>query len=193
MSKELEIEFKNMVTKEEFYRMMKEFNILSRDFIEQQNYYFDTPEFDIKGHHSALRIRRKNDKYELTLKQPAKDGNWETNEKMEEKAALSMIKTGLIPEGEIKTSLKMSNISVENIICFGSLTTKRVEIPYQDGLLVFDNSFYLNKEDFEIEYEVKDKKMGEQHFLRLMDRLQIPIRSTDNKIIRFYREYKKLQ
>lgn len=193
MSSELEIEFKNLVTKEEFMNMIHEFNIKKEDMFVQQNYYFDTPGFDLKNTRCALRIRKKNEKYELTLKQPVKDGNWETNEHLEEQAALKMIEFGQIPDGEIKNTLARLNIHSDCFSCFGCLTTKRAEIDYLDGLLVFDNSSYLNKEDYEIEYEVTDKKQGEENFRKLMEHFQIPLRTTENKIIRFYREYKNLK
>ena len=193
MSSELEIEFKNLVTLKEFTKMIDEFNIQKEDIVKQKNYYFDTPEFDIKNISCALRIRKKKGEYELTLKQPVKDGNWETNENLEEQAALQMIETGHLPDGEVKNKLKELNIDFDTLSCFGSLTTKRAEIDYLEGLLVFDNSSYLNKEDYEIEYEVTDKKKGEENFQKLMENFQIPLRLTENKIIRFYREYKKLK
>ncbi|MGV3466742.1 MAG: CYTH domain-containing protein [Heyndrickxia sp.] len=192
MSSELEIEFKNLVTKEEFMKLIHEFNIQSQEMVVQQNYYFDTPSFDIKNKKSALRIRKKKEKYELTLKQPVADGNWETNEELEEDVAIKMIETGYLPAGEVKNTLTNLNIPLDNLTCFGSLTTKRAEINYLDGLLVFDNSSYLNKEDYEIEYEVKDRNIGEQHFHELMERFHIPLRATENKVIRFYNLYKKI-
>ncbi|PKR86772.1 CYTH domain-containing protein [Heyndrickxia camelliae] len=191
MSSELEIEYKNLVTKEEFMKLVHEFNIQQKDMVIQQNYYFDTPSFDIKNQKSALRIRRKKGKYELTLKQPVINGNWETNEELEEDIAQQMIKTGKLPAGEVKNILINLHIPVDTLSCFGSLTTNRAEIRYLDGLLVFDHSSYLNKEDYELEYEVKDRNIGEQHFRELLERFFIPHRATENKVVRFYREYKK--
>jgi len=191
MSSELEIEFKNLVTNEEFMKLIYEFNIQPEEMVIQQNYYFDTPSFDIKSKKCALRIRKKKGKYELTLKQPVTNGNLETNEELEENTARKIIEGGGLPAGEVKTALTNLNIPFDSLSCFGSLTTKRAEISYLDGLLVFDNSSYLNKEDFEIEYEVKDRNTGEQHFRELLDRFHIPLRATENKVVRFYKEYKK--
>ncbi|MBB2479781.1 CYTH domain-containing protein [Bacillus sp. APMAM] len=193
MSSELEIEFKNLVTVDEFTKLIHEFNIEKKDMVIQKNYYFDTPEFDIKNISCALRIRKKKGNYELTLKQPVKDGNWETNENLEEQAALKMIETGYLPDGEVKNTLTDLNIDCNTLTCFGSLTTKRAEIAYLGGLLVFDYSSYLNKEDYEIEYEVTDKNKGEENFRKLLEHFQIPLRLSENKVIRFYREYKKLK
>jgi uncharacterized protein YjbK len=193
MSSELEIEFKNLVTKEEFERIISEFRVYPSDMIEQHNYYFDTPLFDIKAKCCALRIRKKKNSFELTLKQPVEEGILETNETLTDRQANKMIEQGYLPNGEVRDKLQQINIPVNQVIYFGRLTTRRAEIEYLEGLLVFDNSSYLNKEDYEIEYEVKNKKIGEQNFLSLMDRLQIPIRATENKIMRFYKEYMKLR
>lgn len=56
-----------------------------------------------------------------------------------------------------------------------------------NGLLVFDISSYLNVTDYEIEYEVTDYHQGKKNFQLLMNQLNIPIRKTDNKIVRFYK------
>ncbi|MEH7347045.1 CYTH domain-containing protein, partial [Bacillus sp. JJ1532] len=53
---------------------------------------------------------------------------------------------------------------------------------------VLDHSYYLNKEDFEIEYEVSNREKGLEVFSELLLNLDIPIRKTDNKIMRFYKE-----
>lgn len=59
MVQELEIEFKNLLTKEEFHRLADFFQLTEKDFAEQENYYFDTKYFALKKHGAALRIRKK--------------------------------------------------------------------------------------------------------------------------------------
>ncbi|WP_371932069.1 CYTH domain-containing protein [Mesobacillus subterraneus] len=49
-----------------------------------------------------------------------------------------------------------------------------------------DHSYYLNTEDYELEYEVTDETEGYKIFSELLDELKIPLRATDNKIKRFY-------
>ncbi len=72
MTQEIEIEFKNIVTKEEFDTLCKSFSIEA--FTKQVNHYFETPDFSLKEAGSALRIRHKGATYTLTLKQPAEIG-----------------------------------------------------------------------------------------------------------------------
>lgn len=187
-NKNIEIEFKNMITTDEFTALMNFLNLRSEDFSEQENHYFDTPDFLLKEKGSALRIRQKYGSFELTLKQPHPEGLLETNEDLSESEAAEMIQTGKIPREQIKKSLEELGIKTDNLRYFGTLTTKRAEKEYNKGLAVLDHSSYLNKEDFEIEFEVDDRKEGQMVFLNLLQQLNIPVRKTENKIKRFYNE-----
>ncbi|MBG9545697.1 CYTH domain-containing protein [Cytobacillus firmus] len=187
-NKNIEIEFKNMITTDEFTALMNFLNLRSEDFSEQENHYFDTPDFLLKEKGSALRIRQKYGSFELTLKQPHPEGLLETNEDLSESEAAEMIQTGNIPREQIKKSLEELGIKTDNLRYFGTLTTKRAEKEYNKGLAVLDHSRYLNKEDFEIEFEVDDRKEGQMVFLNLLQQLNIPVRKTENKIKRFYNE-----
>lgn len=187
MNQELEIEFKNIITKEEFQLLCAHFSIQDEHFKHQENHYFDTPDFSLKNNNCALRIRRKKDSYEMTLKQPAKEGLLETNETLSSEIAQAMILHNKIAVGTITDILKTEfNIVHSQLEYFGSLSTSRAETTYLDGLLVLDHSTYLNKEDFELEYEVTDFASGKENFYNLLKKLNIPIRHTDNKIKRFY-------
>ena len=75
MTKELEIEFKNMLTKEEYMRLLKDFSAFHNWPKTQHNHYFDTPDFQLKHKLGALRIRNKQGRFECTLKIPAPVGH----------------------------------------------------------------------------------------------------------------------
>lgn len=190
MNQHLEIEFKNLLTKAEFQRLKQSFSVKDTDFIYQENHYFDTPQFSLKDNESALRIRHKKGHYELTLKQPAKEGLLETNQSLSTEEAESLLQGNRIPEGYITTLIAEMGID-SDIQFFGTLGTNRAEFAYQGGLLVLDHSLYLNTEDFEVEYEVTNKLAGKEIFEKLLDSLQIPIRKTENKVRRFYQTKKK--
>ncbi|PWW19141.1 uncharacterized protein YjbK [Cytobacillus oceanisediminis] len=188
MSKNIEIEFKNMITKDEFSTLRKFLGINEQDFTEQVNHYFDTPEFSLKSHASALRIRRKNESFEMTLKQPHPEGLLETTENLTESEAQQVLKKGKIPFEQIKKAIEELGVNPDNLQYFGSLSTTRAEKNYLNGLAVLDHSRYLKKEDFEIEYEAGNREEGETIFLNLLKQLNIPVRKTENKIKRFYNE-----
>ncbi|MEH7073741.1 CYTH domain-containing protein [Neobacillus drentensis] len=192
MTQNIEIEFKNMLTKSEYENLLKVFKIEEHQIFKQVNHYFDTPDFALKNQESALRIRKKDGYYEMTLKQPAPIGLLETNQHISENEAQMAIEFGKLPPGIILNLIEESKIIYSTIEYFGSLTTKRVEFLYQNGLLVFDHSIYLNTEDYELEYEAQNYQDGEKVFLDILRQCNIPQRGTKNKILRFYnRKYEQ--
>ncbi|MBS4207953.1 CYTH domain-containing protein [Bacillus sp. FJAT-50079] len=186
MTRQIEIEFKNSVSKDDFQRCLHYFHIKDTDFFTQINHYFDTENFSLKQQAVALRIREVEDRYELTLKKPRTIGLLEINQSLQIEEMNAMKKRLHFPLGEIKDELEQMRIDINQLRHFGSLTTKRAEISYEDGLLVFDHSYYLGHEDFEIEYEVIDADEGQKDFNDLLVKLNIPIQKAENKVKRFY-------
>jgi len=185
MTETVEIEFKNLLTYEEFQRLLNKFQITADQFYKQTNYYFDTNDFHLKSSGSALRIREKQQQFELTLKQPTGNsiGLLETNQTIDRATASQFIENNTIPSGPI--SNKLATIPLTTTLhCFGILVTKRAEISYQGGTLVFDISSYANITDYEIEYEVSDFAKGKVQFETLLANENIVIKSTPNKIQR---------
>lgn len=188
MSQNIEIEFKNILTKEEYERLLKEFNIDNMQIFSQENHYFDSADFALKSLGSALRIRKKPNGWEMTLKQPADVGLLETNQDITEQDALQAIQYNKLPEGKIQQLIEDNGIPYSKLEYFGSLTTKRVEVEYNQGLLVLDHSIYLNKQDYELEFEANEEQHGRESFMLLLKKFNIPVRHTKNKILRFYEQ-----
>ncbi|MEI4831429.1 CYTH domain-containing protein [Bacillus sp. FJAT-53711] len=184
MQQEIEIEFKNMVTKEEFHSLCHAFSITT--FAKQVNHYFETPTFSLKNAGSALRIRCKNNTYTLTLKQPAEIGLLETHQTLTEEEANIMMETNKLIKGAVSKQLETLQIPVSSLQYMGSLTTKRAETTFEGGILVFDHSFYYEHDDYELEYEVSDEQTGQAAFASLLKEHNIPIRHTKNKVQRFF-------
>lgn len=184
MTQEIEIEFKNIVTEEEFHTLCKSFSI--EVFTKQVNHYFETPNFSLKEAGSALRIRHKGETYTLTLKQPAEVGLLETHQVVTENEAKMMMETNVIISGAVMNQLCKLQIPVSALTYMGSLTTERAETLFEGGTLVFDHSFYYNHDDYEIEFEVQDEETGKAAFIHLLKQHNIPIRHTNNKVKRFF-------
>ncbi|MCD8508548.1 MAG: CYTH domain-containing protein [Bacillus sp. (in: Bacteria)] len=70
----------------------------------------------------------------------------------------------------------------------GQLTTERLEATIPEGLIVLDKSSYFTVEDFELEFECSSRKTGEEYFHQFLEKHEIPLRKTENKILRFYNE-----
>lgn len=186
MTQHIEIEFKNLLTEEEFTRMKTFLNMDESLFVKQENHYFDTASFALKELGCALRTRYKEGCYELTLKQPHTEGLLETNQMLSHDDATAFLQKNVLIDGPVKNALQQLKIPLEELTYFGSLTTLRAEKEFNGGLIVLDHSFYLNQSDFEVEYEVENFEVGKSHFNHLLRELHIPIRKTDNKIRRFY-------
>jgi uncharacterized protein YjbK len=186
MKQELEIEFKNLLTKEEFETLKEAFNLSEDKFFYQENHYFDTQQFSLKEKGAALRIRVKNGKYTLTLKQPHKEGLLETHQLLTEKESRLLFEGKTTISGDIANLLKTLDTEPEEIQYFGTLSTYRAQFDYKGGILVLDHSHYLQTDDYEIEYETTDFALGKQVFEELLRSFHIPIRKTENKIKRFY-------
>lgn len=193
MSRHIEIEYKNMITEAEFRNFIKYFSIADHDFILQKNYYFETPEYALKNARAALRIREKQGRFVLTLKEEKPYGHLETTQQLLEDSARDIIRTGRFPEGPVFARLKEIGVDAHKIRYIGKLETERAEIPYAGGLLVLDRSSYFQKVDFEVEYEVDDPEAGKKIFHALLQKLQIPERKSVNKIARFFSEMDRLR
>ena len=73
-----EIEFKQILNENVYHQIRNTYFENDKPFT-QTNYYIDTNDFKLKKHQSALRIRVKDNQYEMTLKVPAKVGLTEYN------------------------------------------------------------------------------------------------------------------
>ena len=78
--KQLEIEFKTLLTEREYHSLCHFYHLTKQDFHAQTNVYFDTPQGDLRQKHCGLRIRQYADKGEITLKTPQKVGLLETTD-----------------------------------------------------------------------------------------------------------------
>ena len=185
MTKELEIEFKNMLTKEEYMRLLKDFSAFHSGPKTQHNHYFDTHDFQLKKKLGALRIRNKQGRFECTLKIPAPVGHYEITDKLTREQARRMLELKTFEAPEVSLALQELEIPLAQLESIGTLTTHRAEFEYLEGLLVIDHSEYNGHEDFELEFEVADAENGQKRFLDFLQQQDIPQRPADKKIARF--------
>ncbi|MBA2174476.1 CYTH domain-containing protein [Halobacillus locisalis] len=187
MSQEIEIEFKNLLTQEEYQRLYQLLPFKSVELIEQTNYYFETNDLLLKQHGAALRIRKKNDQWTLTLKQPHPEGLLETHDTLTTEEANLWIQNQMVEKPNTKPQLHELGIEVNQLRYLGSLTTRRKELDYKGATIVLDHSLYYDQEDYELEVEAPSKPVGQDVIKEILDACDIPQRKTDNKIKRFYK------
>lgn len=186
MTKQIEIEFKNILTKKQYDDLLKAFQINVEQIHRQANHYFDTTDFQLKQLMSGLRIRQKKQHFECTLKEKsAEHTHIETTDIITEQQANEMLQGEQWHAPAVHKRLVDLNINTENLQLFGSLVTDRVEFTYKGGLLVFDHSLYLQQEDYEVEYETDDATTGYAIFQQFLQEHHIEQQTTDKKIARF--------
>lgn len=192
MAQELEIEFKNVLTKEQYENLLTKFEVTDEMIIRQTNHYFDTKDFHLKELSSGLRIRETKERIVCTLKErTAKNTHLETTDIItKEQADLMLSGNGFFAES-VKAKLLQLNVPVEQLRVFGTLTTDRVELSYKGGTIVFDHSFYLNCDDYEVEYETDEENLGQEIFNNFLNENNIPKATADKKIARFMNALKR--
>lgn len=152
MSRNLEIEVKGLLSKEEYELILSNFD--KQKCYEQINYYIDTKEFLIRAKNCGLRIREKLGKYELTLKVKQSEGKLEINEDLTAKDVELFGNCGVFPGNEVKAYLVNNlQIPLQNLFIFVDMKTTRLDIPYNDSLISLDKSICLGETDYEIECE----------------------------------------
>ncbi|NKT61394.1 CYTH domain-containing protein [Rhodococcus hoagii] len=179
-----EIEFKQLLSQSQYQSIYNKYFPEMQPF-SQTNYYIDTEQFDLRSHKSALRIRVKDDYYEMTLKVPAEVGLMEYN-----------FETHVIPElnkelvandlpleiTEQLNKMMLTLISCDSW-CFDYFTFKK---EVQGNLLVLDKSDYLNYQDYELEYEVEDYDDGLIQFKMILEAFDIKHETPENKVSKIF-------
>lgn len=185
MAQEIEIEYKNLLTMEEFNRILTHLPFPEHGET-QINYYFETKHFSLKENGCALRIREKKGQYKLTLKEPHPQGLLETHDTLTKQEALDWIEGNNVPKRHTTKQLTAKDILPEDLIYYGNLTTERRELKYNHVLVVLDYSTYNGIFDYELEVEAPSEAVGTETFDALLKQFHIKKRNTPNKIKRFF-------
>lgn len=192
MSNHLEIEFKSMLTLEEYRSLRSTYQLT--DSFTQTNVYFDTPNQTLKTLQMGLRIRLLPDSGELTLKVPQTIGLLEINDQLSLAEANKLITEARLPEtGAVVKHLETLKVPVSSLTVIAKLTTKRSEKQLPIGLLVVDESWYGQEHDYELEVEVTDFQQGQEAFHKFLATNQLPYRPSQNKILRAVAEKQRRQ
>ena len=174
MAKNIEIEAKGLLDKDEYELI---FHKLSLKPYVQINYYIKNDHFDFKQY--GLRIRFKDNKYELTLKDRIDDGYIEINQMINEQEFLDMKNKNLFPLGEVNSYLQNKNISTNDLYIFASAKTERIDIHYHTSLISIDKTTIFDHIDYEIECENTNIKKAKDDIISFLD--QFSIKYKENK------------
>lgn len=179
MEKNLEIEYKMLLSEDVFRKLMNDFN---GHTYSQTNYYLTSIELGALRY--SLRVREKEGYYEMTLKTPAKTGRMEHNLEIT-KEDLITIQNGEMPDNEITRLLKDKGFDLSLIKQSYSLTTIRRDVPFDSGMLSLDENHYNGITDYELEFEVNDEKAGLKQFKELCETYHLQYKENcASKIVR---------
>ena len=173
--KHLEIEMKTLLSKEEYQRLQGKFSEITP--ITQKNYYLDTPDFYLRQHKIAMRIR--------------KVGNMEYNQALTLEEAKKCLEECKLPQGMILEELSNRGISPSGWIVLGCLTTVRYEKETSIGLMALDQSTYFDVVDYELELEVENGDQGSLDFQEFLQANDIEYKKAPSKLVRFIENMKK--
>ena len=170
-----EIEFKTLITKEQYDNLLLEFG-LDNNVFAQTNHYFDTEDTKLISEQTVLRIRQKGNNFKITKKTRADVGADETHILISKEKALDIL------ENDFDASIIGIPYFVHKV---AELTTYRVSTPF------FDKSEYYGNVDYEIEYEVDDVKEGTIDFQKFLEDHEIVYKESIRKSKRAYDCVKK--
>lgn len=161
-TKNIEIEFKQLISQETYQQIIKDYQPYLIASYSQTNHYLLNDKLLVLK--NALRIRVKNNHYELTYKERLDKGNLETNIQLT-KTEYNQILNHQFPNNEIFRKLK--SLGITSLNTDYSLTTLRNDYQLTNGILSLDYNQYLNHEDYEIEFEVTDYQQGLSDFQKI--------------------------
>jgi uncharacterized protein YjbK len=172
MSNAIEIEAKALVSQKDYEKLATLFK--KYPAYTQTNYYIDDDGGILHKEGISLRIREKEKAFEMTLKTPLSEGLLEKNATLEEKDFEAYRAKGRFPENDLKRFLTMLDIDVTKLKIQTSLTTKRIDVPYEGGKLSIDENHYSSKSDYEIELEYNNEADAERLLEDLFMKEKIP-------------------
>lgn len=186
--KQLEIELKTLVSKENYLKLCAFYQLTDNQFHTQTNIYFDTSDRKLQKQKCALRIRRYADYGELTLKSPQTVGLLETTDTLTLAETNRCIQKQLIfANGTVANELQKLNIEPNDLLVLANLTTRRAEFSIEEGLLALDESWYNQQHDYELELEVTDATKGKIAFENYLKQHELPFLPAESKIMRAVR------
>ena len=156
MAKEVEIEAKALLSKEQYESLM-ESNADKAPFV-HVNHYFDTPSLDLRKNHITLRVREREKTFQFTMKTRNKEGRIEWNRFLSLEEYNALLQGFSFPEGDVKDYLTKKGYDIKIIRHLTSLETTRLEFTHEGGILAIDKNRYGGITDYEIECEYTSVK-----------------------------------
>ena len=152
-----EYETRLMLTEEQYFFIVTYYmNIQpNKHFLQITNHYYDTDELNLtKDQRMTLRVRIINDvKSELTLKIKGEDGDEEVTDGLSPKEQELLLEQNIFPYGQVRNRLMLLPYPLNKYRRITSLFNRRLEIEFEDHILVVDKNTYEDEVDYNLEIE----------------------------------------
>ena len=164
-----EFEARVMLTEEEYLNIVSSLLKMfpNAHFLQNSNLYYDSDDLYLRKNHINLRVRVINDvASEITVKIKGLNGDDEINDKLTKKELNLLVNDGIFPEGNVKNYLLGLSYPLSNYHYITTLNTRRLEIKFEDHLLVVDKNTYSGIIDYNLEVEANDDILTANKILR---------------------------
>lgn len=176
MRKNTEIEYKTLVTCDQFERLLSHFPAFKT--VTQTNTYFDTVDRKLKDLKMACRIRASDESIVATVKHKV------GQEVMEYDVDLDEFDATVFRRDEFRRLFEEVGVS-ESLVVVGIAKTVRSTVDEPLGELCFDQNTYRGITDYELEFEVKgDPVAGYRRFMEILELENIPYIPSISKMQR---------
>ena len=167
MPTHLETEFKILIEKNTYQKMLLAFQSVHGAPIVQTNEYFQDRQGILKAHYYSLRIRHLDGTYELTLKKPQGFAKLEFNQMLDADTYQKFKQKVSFPS-PVLDELAKEGVHIQDLEAVTTLTTTRYTFPYANGTLFLDANRYGKHQYYEVEFEVDNEAEGRLIFQDLM-------------------------
>lgn len=168
MNSNIEIEVKVLLLKDEYDTIIRELRLDKYRKVTQTNHYIDTKDSFLKRNGIALRVREKDEEFELTLKTPLSEGLLEKHDRISWRDFDLLNDENVFPEGGIKKFLQILGVKIEDLSILTSLTTHRIEVDYKGGTVCVDKNHYSGITDYELEVEATSIEGAKELALKIL-------------------------
>jgi len=183
---EIEIEYKTLLTKEQFSDILHRYPF-PKEPVVQTNHYFETKNFALKQKAAALRIREIAGKYVITLKEAKTDHVLETHDTIDKETFIAWKNDQITFANASGDALKRLGIKAEELRYVGSLTTTRYSFTKADVTYCLDKSTYANQVDYELEIEEASPGEAKSIFDKIVTQSKVTNIVSETKIARFFK------
>lgn len=181
MKENIELEYKTLVNEEQFHTLMSFYP--PTEEIVQINHYFDDELFSDLNQHHVIRVREFVDSFEFTMKYYDEKHNLHEISK-------AMNSADLLSDPDVTAFLQERAIDVVSLKEFACLKTIRKIFRDGYGELCFDENYYGNTMDYEIEYEmIQETPDFFERYLEIIKKADIKYQPSKPKIMRCFLNY----